>query len=173
MDKVMLLKSLGVRVYSSAVAYPPFITQMPTIKEKFEQMGLGIAFYPYMGTYEGRTFPSDYFAEELSVLSKLPGWHLIFSDDPNAKVELPSSKGLLCYAGRKFIFISPEGDIRRCVKVYQALGNVFDDKFSLLNEPEPCPLEKCDCEVSSGDCVLPFTLDYFRQHRRFRLKQTG
>jgi MoaA/NifB/PqqE/SkfB family radical SAM enzyme len=170
-NKLMLLKSLGIGGYSSAVAYPEFIAEMPTIKNKFEDMGLGIAFYPYMGMYKGRTFPSGYSTEELSILRELPGWHLIINNDSNAKIELPRSKGILCYAGMKFIFVSPEGEVRRCVKVYQPLGNVFDHKYSLLEKPEPCPLEACDCEVSAGDCILPFTVDCFRQHQRFRLNQ--
>jgi MoaA/NifB/PqqE/SkfB family radical SAM enzyme/uncharacterized protein (UPF0335 family) len=172
-DKIMLLKSHGVGVYSSAVAYPGFITEMPKIKKKFEEMGLGIAFYPYMGMYEGRTFPSEYSTEELSILKELPGWHLIIDNNPNGKIELPRSKGILCYTGVKFIFVNPEGEVRRCVKVYQTLGNVFGNRFSLLKKPEPCPLEVCDCEVSGGDCILPFTVACFRQRQRFRLNEIG
>ena len=172
-DKIMLLKHYGVGVYSSAVAYPGFITEMPRIKSRFEEMGLGIAFYPYMGIYKSRTFPSEYSAEELLILEKLPGWHRIINSSPDGRIELPRSKGVLCYTGVKFIFVSPEGEVRRCVKVYQALGNIFDNTFSLLTKPEPCPLETCDCEVSGGDCVLPFTVDCFRRFRRFRLNQLG
>ena len=172
-DKLRLLKSLGVRIYSSAVAYPGFIAEMPAIKHRFEEMGLGIAFYPYMGMYEGRIFPNGYSTEELSVLRELPGWHLIIGNNPDGKIELPRSKGTLCYAGMKFIFISPEGDVRRCVKVYEALGNVFNHNISLLRKPEPCPLEACDCEVSGGDCILPFTVACFRQYQQFRSKQIG
>ena len=172
-DKIMLLKHYGVGVYSSAVAYPGFITEMPRIKSRFEEMGLGIAFYPYMGIYKSRTFPSEYSAEELLILEKLPGWHRIINSSPDGRIELPRSKGMLCYTGVKFIFVSPEGEVRRCVKVYQALGNIFDNTFSLLTKPEPCPLEICDCEVSGGDCVLPFTVDCFRRFRCFRLNQLG
>ncbi len=149
MDKVRLLKECGIGVWSSAVAHPKYITEMVKIRDKFERNSLGISFFPYIGKYDGRAFPPGYSEGESAILGNLEGWHLRANKDkePSKKVELPRTKGTLCYTGVKFCSVNPGGEAMRCMPVRQAFANVFDGNFSLLKKPLPCPVEICDCEV--------------------------
>ena len=173
LEKILLLRSHGVGVFTNTVAYPGYIQRMPEISKRFQEAGQGVAFYPYMGEFEGRTFPGDYSPEELAVMKDLVGWHQILERGEDEKIDLPRSKGAFCYTGVRFMFVDPRGTVSRCVQEAYNLGNVtlgslFDGSFSLWEKPKPCPAEHCNCEVSSGELVLPLTVDCFRQHRRFR-----
>ncbi len=148
-DKIRLLKEYEIGVWSSAVAHPKYLEEIVTIKNKFEQNSLGLSFFPFIGTFDGRTFPSGYSEEELEILKGLEGWHLRANKDkgPSEKIELPRTKGLLCYTGVKFCFVNPDGEAIRCTPVYQPFANVFDKNFSLPKKALPCPVEICNCEV--------------------------
>ncbi len=148
MEKCLLLKEHGVTNWSSAVAYPEYLDQMPRIKNQFEEKGLGIGFFPYLGLCNGRNFPDEYSEEELSVLRRLDGWHAVAEHSRDTKkIELPRTKGVLCYAGVKLIYVDPKGDVRRCMPLDRVIGNVFAEGFSLPEAPSPCPLDVCNCEV--------------------------
>ena len=147
-EKCLLLKEHGVPNWSSAVAYPEYLDEMPGIKSQFEKKGLGIAFFPYVGLCNGRNFPDEYSEEELSILRHLDGWHTIADHARQSKkIELPRTKGILCYAGVRLISVDPKGDVRRCMPVDRVIGNLFAEDFSLPKAPLPCPLDVCNCEV--------------------------
>lgn len=145
-DKLMLLKSYGIALSTSAVAYPPFLLELSKIRDKFNENGLWIGFFPYIGTYDGRNFPSDYSEKELTILDGLDGWHKEICRD-DKKIVLPKTKGILCYAGVKYMFVNPNGEVVRCTPVYQPLGNIFDNSFSLPKKPMRCPADICDCQI--------------------------
>jgi len=143
-EKMLLLKEYGIDVRASCVLYPKYLNRMDEIKNAFYDASLTIGFYPYIGGYEGRKFPDEYSEEEMAVIKKLPVWHQSSRD---AGVQIPRTKGILCYAGVKTVYINPSGEIRRCMPVKEVMGNVFDGTFSLLRKPEPCPVELCDCAL--------------------------
>ena len=147
-EKCLLLKERGVTNWSSAVAYPEYLDEMPRIKNHFEEKGLGISFFPYIGLCNGRNFPDEYSEQELGILRRLDGWHAIAEHSRRGKkIELPRTKGVLCYAGVKFVSVDPRGDVRRCMPVDRVIGNLFAEGFSLPEAPSPCPLDLCNCEV--------------------------
>jgi MoaA/NifB/PqqE/SkfB family radical SAM enzyme len=147
-EKCLSIKEHGISVYSSAVCYPKYLPEMVKIKNKFEERGLWIGFFPFIGSYQGRTFPDEYSKEELEILGKLPGWHeAMKSETRDEHITLPRVKGVLCYTGVKFIFVNPYGDVTRCIPVNRILGNIFDPKLSLPQKPSPCPVDVCNCSV--------------------------
>lgn len=146
-NKGLVLKRKGVGIWFSAVAHPKYLSEMPIIRDKFEERGLGIGFFPFIGKYMGRIYPEEYSGEELRLLGGLPGWHERTGDLDQKAIELPSVKGIRCYAGVKYIFVNPRGEVSRCVPVGQTIGNVFDRDFSTLRAPARCPVEICDCEL--------------------------
>jgi arylsulfatase A-like enzyme/MoaA/NifB/PqqE/SkfB family radical SAM enzyme len=143
-DKMQVLKEHGIDARASCVLYPQYLDRMEDIKQAFQDASLVIGFYPYIGQYEGRTFPDGYSEEEMAVIRKLPVWHQSSRD---SGVQIPRTKGITCYAGVKTVYINPSGEIRRCMPVKEVIGNVFDAEISFLKNPEPCPVEICDCAL--------------------------
>ena len=146
-NKSLLLKEKGVGIWLSAVVHPKYLAEMPIIRDKFEEKGLGIGFFPFIGKYMGRIYPAEYSEEELKILRGLPGWHDRTGDLDQKAIELPQVKGIRCYAGVKYIFVNPHGEVFRCVPVGQSIGNLFEEDFSTLRTPARCPVEICDCEL--------------------------
>ena len=146
-DKSLLLKRKGIGIWLSAVAHPKYLTEMPIIRDKFEQKGLGIGFFPLIGKHRGRIYPAEYSDEELKILRGLPGWHERTGNLDQKAIELPKVKGIRCYAGVKYVFVNPSGEVFRCVPVGQTIGNLFDSDFSTYRIPARCPVEICDCEL--------------------------
>ena len=142
--KMLVFVRNGINTYVSVVAFPEYIDQMLKLKSKFEEVSLRVGFFPFVGAYKDRSFPEEYSAKELEIVRELPGWH---KSENNGEIRLPRTKGMLCYAGVKTIYVNPSGEIRRCMPVNQIIGNVFDNEFSLLKKPEPCPVEICNCEL--------------------------
>jgi MoaA/NifB/PqqE/SkfB family radical SAM enzyme len=143
-EKLLLLKEYGVTVWASCVLFPRYLDQMIEIKNKFEEASIRNGYFPYIGEYEGKEYPDEYSGQELKIVRDLAGWHQSSRD---SKIQIPRTKGILCYAGVKTIYINPRGEVRRCMPVNKIIGNVFSKNFSLLERPEPCPVEKCDCEL--------------------------
>lgn len=146
-NKSLLLKGKGIGIWLSAVAHPRYLTEMPIIRDKFEKKSLGIGFFPFIGKYMGRIYPAEYSDEELKILGKLPGWHERSGDLDQKAIKLPKVKGIRCYAGVKYVFVNPRGEVFRCVPVGRIIGNLFDGHFSTLRTPTRCPVEICDCEL--------------------------
>jgi MoaA/NifB/PqqE/SkfB family radical SAM enzyme len=146
-NKSLLLKGKGVGVWVSAVAHPKYLAKMPTIRDRFEKKSLGIGFFPFIGKYRGRNYPAEYSGEELKIIRELPGWHEQTGGPDQMAIELPKVKGIRCYAGVKYIFVNPSGEVFRCIPVGQVMGNIFEGGFSTFRTPAPCPVEICDCEL--------------------------
>jgi MoaA/NifB/PqqE/SkfB family radical SAM enzyme len=137
-----LLKENGIDIRASCVLYPGHLDRMDEVKDRFQKASITIGFYPYIGEYEGRKFPDEYSEQEIAIIKRLPVWH---QSSRESGVQIPRTRGILCYAGVKTLYINPDGEIRRCTPMNAIMGNVFDGDFSLLKKPEPCPVEKCDC----------------------------
>jgi len=58
---------------------------------------------------------------------------------------LPSFKGKLCLAGKKFARMTPDGDVFRCQDENLFLGNLFEEEVKLFEKPIPCSANICSC----------------------------
>lgn len=58
---------------------------------------------------------------------------------------LPSFKGKICFAGKNFLKIFPNGDVHRCNTETDYLGNLFEKTLNLINNPIPCKSDYCTC----------------------------
>jgi arylsulfatase A-like enzyme/MoaA/NifB/PqqE/SkfB family radical SAM enzyme len=140
--KMVFLRDHGVTVRANGVLHPTHLTEMIELNNRCDNLSIPVGFFPFIGEFEGRKFPDEYSGPELDTIKRLPVWHQSPFD---SKIRIPRTKGMLCYAGMKTIYLNPEGDVRRCMSVKETMGNVFNGSFTLLDKPEPCPVETCDC----------------------------
>jgi len=140
--KALLLKGAGFKVGVCYLAYPPQMREMDNFRKRFEEAGINFALAAFWGEYNGKKYPAAYTDEEKEIMRPFLGdvdriaYHL------NAQ----SPKGKLCNAGYKYTVIQADGKVFRCGQlVDKPIGNIFDEKFHLLEEPLPCEAEFCPC----------------------------
>lgn len=143
--KVNILRSAGYETWVNFVPWPPFFSKFIEYKEAFEKEGIKLVLQPFIGDFEGQRYPQGYADEQKKALG-------IFSDESNKKaVDFKTTneslkKGKLCRMGENYAFIHPDGETDRCCRDKSIkLGNVIKDTFKLLDEPQPCRSEECNC----------------------------
>lgn len=119
------------------VAYPPFLKDINSYKEKFTSLGESLKIIPFFGEYQGIIYPQGYTQEELKSIGINDNWF--------KKVRKKSS---ICPAGQKAALIFPDGKVARCGQIGEdmVLGNFFDSTFRLLDNSLPCEAEFCPCD---------------------------
>lgn len=168
MDKYLRLRNIGFQLRPiTVVAYPPFLKKIPGYKDVFERSGIQLIIYPYRGPYRDRIFPDGYNEDEKGLLESLLGTKSVakVSSELMESYSQPvkgSNRGnperKLCRMGQRYAKIIPNGEAFRCcaavwtsVKTWSnwgGLGNIINDTFSLLSEPELCnrhPDGRCVC----------------------------
>lgn len=58
---------------------------------------------------------------------------------------LPSFKGKMCLAGKRFVKILSNGDVQRCNTENTYLGNLYNGDLKLFDTPIPCKSNYCTC----------------------------
>jgi len=150
-DKVLYLKSNGIYTSASIVAWPPFIKDIPEIKEKMEKANIQFLIIPLQGHFWGKEFPEGYneeekrFLETFSITVSNPASKEMFYFKIKEKNKNISSR--LCRMGQNFGMIRPNGDVYRCCTFDNSayLGNIIDRTFRLLDYPAECNLLPCTC----------------------------
>lgn len=67
---------------------------------------------------------------------------------------LPSFKGKMCLAGKKFVKIDSSGDVKRCNTENENLGNIFNGDLKLYNSAKPCNSDYCTCPYFGQKYVI-------------------
>lgn len=119
------------------VAYPPFLKDIGSYKEKFASINESLKIIPFFGEYQGVSYPQGYTQEEQELISINDSWF--------KKVR---KKGSLCDAGQRTALVFPDGKVARCGQVGEdmVLGCFFDSNFKLLDKSLPCEAEYCPCD---------------------------
>ncbi len=143
--KVNILRSAGFETWANFVPWPPFFSRLAEFQQAFEKEGIKLVLQPFLGEYEGKRYPQGYTDEEKKSLG-------IFTDESNKKsVDFKTTaeslkKGKLCRMGENYAFIHADGNTDRCCKDKTVkLGNVITGTFRLLDEPQPCRSDECNC----------------------------
>lgn len=171
-NKVVVLRNAGFETWVNYVGYPPILKDMPRYRNKFKEMNLPFNILPFSGDFDGRKYPEGYTPEEKKCL-------MIFdkNEDVNKKTidwrtdEVKSStKGRLCRMGQMYARIYPNTDVSKCCgNEAKKLGNLLNDKLTLLETPEPCECEQCPC----WRCMLVGKEDEFKKHWVIPFAQTS
>ena len=156
LERFFFLKEKKYLISITIVAYPPMLEKILDYKEVFEKKGIRIIFFPYRGPYRGKKYPEGYTEIEKKLLKQLEvnvgvGITAELNETyvPNHK-EVSLGEKKLCRMGQSYAKIVPSGDAYRCCaavnKDWGRLGNIINNTFSLLNEPEYCPdFRHCSC----------------------------
>lgn len=138
----ILMKSryLRARGFSSEFinwcAYPPFLPSMDSYLEKARLACETLKVIPFVGVYNGKSYPDGYSAEEKKKLGMGTVW------EKNVKRE-----GTRCAAGQRSALIFPDGKVARCGQVGERflLGNIVAGDFRLMDSPLVCDAGLCPC----------------------------
>ncbi|MBI5241189.1 MAG: radical SAM protein [Elusimicrobia bacterium] len=131
------LRAAGFSGCNNFVAYPPQLKDLPRLAAAFQGIGESLKVIPFIGRFEGRTFPEGYTAEQRKLLGMSDDW-----------VDNKRRKGRACLAGCRSALLLPDGSVTRCGQVGDPgiFGNICDPDFSLLPGPAPCDVELCPCD---------------------------
>jgi len=159
--KLIILKRSGFSPTVNYVPWPPFLGKLKEFKEVIDETGCQITLQPFIGQYEGRSYPQGYSEDEKKYFD-------IFTDECNRKTlsfktskEADSTKGKLCRMGQNYVFINPDGSVSRCCRDHSfSLGNIIDGSFKLLEAPAPCAAQNCNC----WRCMLTDKEDFWWRH---------
>jgi len=146
LNKVLMLREKGFKVWINYVAYPPQMRQMEYYKDKFKEHSLPFTVQPYRGPYKGIDYPEGYTEDERKFIRKVAGEHINVLKDMEYQLDRKKTKGKLCRAGQILAHVIPGGNVKRCGLVEEFIGNIFDENFRLLEEPLPCPVDHCICD---------------------------
>jgi radical SAM superfamily enzyme YgiQ (UPF0313 family)/organic radical activating enzyme len=145
-QKLGVLKKNGFNPTVNFVPWPPLLSKMEEIKEGIEKSGCQLTLQPFIGQFEGRSYPQGYTEKERQYFN-------IFNDECNLKTldfkttkASDSTRGRLCRMGQNYCFINPDGSVSRCCRDHSIpLGNITDGSFQLLEEPQECRADNCNC----------------------------
>jgi MoaA/NifB/PqqE/SkfB family radical SAM enzyme len=139
-NRALILKKAGFKGGICYLAYPPQMHKIPFLSERFRREGINFALAAFWGEYNGRKYPESYTQEEKEMMRPFLGdveridYHL----------DAKSPRGKLCNAGYKYADIQADGKVVRCAQIGdKSIGNITDERFSLLEGPVPCEAETC------------------------------
>ncbi|MCJ7611781.1 MAG: radical SAM protein [Candidatus Aminicenantes bacterium] len=182
LDQALYFQKKGFQVCVEYVAYPPFFGRIDRDLRWLKGCGLRfVNLKVYQGVYRSKAYPWAYTPEERDYFRRK-------ALDPR-EVDFIEKKfaylGKACRAGRDFLFMNVEGNIRRCPGSAKSYGNFLDGSYSLDRTPRPCPFPRCPSPWIGRDYAgaqrmgIPATLrEMMRQGLPFivskeRMRMTG
>lgn len=156
---VGVLRDAGFEIFVSCVMYPPLFGDFPAIWRWYADRGVTIIPKILQGRHFGRLYPKSYTEEERGLFveysqraseayadqfdrrSEPPTINPLI-DHTRFLYGLPDYRGQLCYAGRDFVRIRENGEIRRCGPD-DIIGNLVEGWFERRPGPSPCREVEC------------------------------
>lgn len=153
------LRDRGFNVFATCVMYPTLRPAYEDVWTWHRSQGITMIPKALQGHHLGRQYPNDYTAEErdwvrayaeraasdyVAQFEGLPEPPTInpFMDVSRFLDRLPDYRGQPCGAGRVFVRIRENGDIRRCGPS-DVIGNIVDGWFDRRSGPSPCAELEC------------------------------
>lgn len=151
-QKVRLLKDQGILLYVGYVALPQRIGFIKGYKKICHDLGVPLVLNAFVGSSRqedgfgsSRLYPVDYTLKERRELRDL--W-----DTPHSyKMQVDESrpKGMICSAGKKFIYINNDGEVFPCSHIKSSIGNIIDGEVNFQEKDMICPANRCTCGVQN------------------------
>ncbi|MBI4335238.1 MAG: hypothetical protein HY589_01135 [Candidatus Omnitrophica bacterium] len=138
-----ILKEKGFRIFTSEVAYPPFLSEVPKYREYFRKRGIRLSFAKFSGPYNGREYPDSYTREELE----------IFGLEKQADLALFHSTDRICNAGYNAVIALPSGNVKLCYEIGEDMGHVYKE-IRFKPGLTKCPVKYCVCPLRYHDPYL-------------------
>jgi MoaA/NifB/PqqE/SkfB family radical SAM enzyme len=172
-EKVSRLRESGVSPYVGYVALPQRIKYIRQYKKRCHELGVPFIMNALIGRVRGveganpnLIYPRDYILQELRELKEL--W-----DTPHSYqmlVEACSTRGMICSAGKNYLYIDSDGNVYPCNKIRFFMGNILKTGISLCLEDTICPMEICWC--GNENQALRIVDKYYNRGRFLRLFHT-
>lgn len=137
LERLRKLRAAGFAGCNNFVAFPPQLGLLPELTARFQEIGESLKVVPFIGTFQGRSYPEGYTAEQKKLLGMSDDW-----------AERKRRKGRPCLAGQRSALLLPDGNVARCGQIgdRRIIGNIFDPGFAFLAQAEPCDVELCPCD---------------------------
>lgn len=156
---VGILQARGFDVFASSVMYPPIFTEFPGIWDWYAAKGIILIPKALQGLHFGSSYPESYTNAEQALFIEYSGraaeaYQRQFSrrvEPPTINPLIDSThfldglgdfRGQLCTAGRDFVRIRENGDIRRCGPG-EVLGNIVEGRFNRRPGASVCKEIEC------------------------------
>lgn len=148
-ERAKKLKEYGVAFYVGYVALPGSSSLIRDYKRRLDELGVPLTMNGLFGKLVGTegadpklVYPRDYTMEDRAAFKE--SW-----DTPHSymmQIEEARTKGMLCSAGKNYIFVNRKGDVSPCgLQQNVILGNLLDDTLKLNDEDMICPAPSCNC----------------------------
>jgi len=134
------------------IAHPSRLEKITEYNRIFHNAG--VPFFPvaFIGDYQGKHYPYSYSEEEKKMIGiDQPSRYWLHQIEPHT-TRIRNFRAIPCIAGYRSIYITKEGEIRRCMCD-------LDRRLSEpLNKSEPCGISNCGCgmlldKMNSVDAV--------------------
>lgn len=135
----------GYRFHILIVVHPLLKdTELASYVSDFESIGLDMSnsCKVFFGQYDSKNYPfemHDHYRYKYD--------RFVRESDKIFERGMPVWTGIPCSAGSRSIWMTPMGNVYRCVREHRGfgLGNLFDGTFVPLKKSEPCKSNNCAC----------------------------
>jgi len=169
-NKVKRLKENRVLLYVGYVAIPQRINFIKQYKQRCQELGVPLLLNALIGKLMAvedadpdLVYPRDYTVEEIGQLKTL--W-----DTPHSYkllLEACSTRGMICSAGKNYIYIDHEGNVLPCYNIKSSLGNILQGQIRFQENDTICPLDSCWC--GNENQALRIVDKYYDRTRTLRI----
>lgn len=139
----LAFKEKGFTIVAVEVAYPALVKEVKRYRKFFAKKGIKLEFNPFMGSFNGKSYPRDYTAKELK----------IFGLTTDVNVDAHYYRGQLCNAGYNIGLVQPNGDIYFCEGMLEPMGNIYKG-IKVRDKMTTCESDICTCPFPVTDIYL-------------------
>jgi len=139
-QKILYLQEKGFDIIAYYVAHPDILHRMKSDIDYLNSKGIKkVRIKIFRGVYQGKYYPASFTEEQGNFIRTFE------ADWPELALldEIPSLKGKLCHAGRRFFLMYRNGDLKRCSGIFTKHGNLFENRADFDAVPKPCPSSNC------------------------------
>lgn len=139
---------------SMFISHPTRILKIPQYRAYFAERGVPFMPVPFIGEYEGRSYPHSFTEEEKQLIGLVEGEASWYVQIQPHVTRIRDFRGIPCLAGYRSLTLAPDGSIRRCVY----------DAWKLekpLAEATPCEVKHCGCGLVLRDLNQTSTPDFY------------
>lgn len=141
-ENFLLCKRKGYNIIAEEIAYPALLSEAQKYAEFFLKKGIRIGFGPFIGEFNGKTYPESYTEPELKAFGLSERCKGLFS-----------KQNKICNAGYNVGVVSPNGNINACLALHESLGNIYK-KIKFKTNTVICPFKFCSCPLNEFDNYL-------------------
>ncbi len=151
--RVKRMQEVGFSTFVVFIATPDRISRIPEYFKLFRSYGIPFVVAPLL-TPE---YPKAYTPTETDILDK----YMVSAVYRSRMGDFRDSEGKLCNAGHARININCiDGNIRRCWRNWDTIGNIYQNTLKLFDIPQTCSSDFCSIEYEPQlDLEIPFYND--------------